>query len=347
MTEPPRRLPPTPEERLKVNLQKMAPGADLGATRTAQPIAGAGAASMRSIAPSAAPSGSPVTVGDTTGFTNAVAITATTGNGAGSTATASDAVAIGDAADAAGGSSISVGRDSGALDDYAVAVGYFSKAAASAVSIGSGAGLGTGKTQDSAVCIGPGVYSQSARGIAIGDGARVVDATHDNISGIAIGTSAQVSESNSGIAIGDSSSAAGNYAMAIGGSAVASVIHALAVGQSAHATGTSSTAVGENADASGIDAVALGHAAQADADYALCIAAGFATGAGSAAIGTDHTGSYASASGTDEFVIGTNLHNVSIPGKFGVHGAAPVAQAAAPTTLADVITILRNHGFCA
>ena len=42
-----------------------------------------------------------------------------------------------------------------------------------------------------------------------------------------------------------------------------------------------------------------------------------------------------------------NVGSLSVLGSIGVNGATPPAKAAAPTTLAEVITILRNMGFCA
>ncbi len=52
--------------------------------------------------------------------------------------------------------------------------------------------------------------------------------------------------------------------------------------------------------------------------------------------------------GVDLAVVSGGLQIGTTTGaKVGFHGAAPVAQAAHPTTLADVITILTNKGFCA
>lgn len=42
-----------------------------------------------------------------------------------------------------------------------------------------------------------------------------------------------------------------------------------------------------------------------------------------------------------------NVGSLSVLGSIGVNGATPPAKAAAPTTLAEVITILRDLGFCA
>jgi len=68
---------------------------------------------------------------------------------------------------------------------------------------------------------------------------------------------------------------------------------------------------------------------------------------GSVAIGTNADGDGATATGENDFVLGTDQHKVSVPGLFAVHGATPVAQSATPTTLADVIAILQAHGLCA
>lgn len=106
-------------------------------------------------------------------------------------------------------------------------------------------------------------------------------------------------------------------------------------------TTSKNTAVGQNAlqEATGADNTAVGYEAGAHA-----------TGSGNVFIGYE-AGIEETGSNVLEIGAGTNVSAYLVRGDLAAHkiaflGAEPAPRAAHPTTLADVITILTNLGFC-
>ena len=97
------------------------------------------------------------------------------------------------------------------------------------------------------------------------------------------------------------------------------------------------TAIGYRARSGGFNATAIGSQAVASAHDATAIGRGAtASGVGAVAIGVDNTAAAASASGTNEFKLGTALHNVKVAGRFNVAPRTPTGSADASGTAGDI-----------
>lgn len=168
--------------------------------------------------------------------------------GSGANATTSEwTTAIGGGAAAWGANATAVGASSSAASEYAVALGAAANASGlRSVSIGVAA-------------------SNGERAISIGDGA-----VSSKVESIAIGRNATVNPSSLGthaIAIGSGATAAGSFdaehAIAIGSGATASTQRAIAIGLNANAVnGFDPIAIGQNSVAGGQNAIVIGRSAK-------------------------------------------------------------------------------------
>lgn len=182
----PRRLRPrAPQRRNTVDKTKGAPSAK-GTTGAARPVA-TGHRAQQYVPPTPA---SPVTVGDTTGQTESVAITLTTGTVAGAVATGFRATAVGWEAEALGGNSTAVGAQAFASDGSAIAVGSAAVAeATSALAIGTGTDAsGTPSIAIGTLDTGFGVHATAAGTVAIGADSSLGGAQAHNENEFALGT---------------------------------------------------------------------------------------------------------------------------------------------------------------
>ncbi|PCF93588.1 hypothetical protein CPA45_21465, partial [Vreelandella nigrificans] len=190
-----------------------------------------------------------------------------------------DAIAIGPATSAGGGSSLAGGHLAHTVGDQSVALGYSVEALGDNSTV---VGSGSDAYGDGSVAIGLRSKSQGENSIVMGTDAQTdpksVEATVDNA--IVMGTRAE-STADNGIAIGESTLASEERAVAQGYDAHAMADDAQAFGSRARASGVSAQASGTNASASGENAQASGSNASASGYNAI------ATGTGAIGYATD------------------------------------------------------------
>jgi hypothetical protein len=286
----PRRLPPSPEQRQRIINQARGGQSAGGSTRSARAVTQRQGAGQRYVPPGA---GNVITgtrdhTEDAFPQETAVSITSTE-DGAGNSFAARRSVAIGWETVAGAEpniAAVAIGYSAEATGDAAVAIGWSAEASGeSAVAVG-----GAGNVQalgDSATAVGSGAYAGAAEGAtAIGSSTDVEDGADF---GTAVGANATV-EHPGGLAVGSTPTGIGSSA-------------------GAWAKGTKSVALGGDATAGGDYSVALGVGATVDDGCD-----------GAAAIGVDSTGAAATATASDDIVIGTDLHTVKIPGALEVAG---------------------------
>ena len=224
-------------------------------------------------------------------------ITSTVAGSGTSSAGGVEAIAIGDRASADGGNSIAIGLNSLADTDDNIAIGN---------SASADTGIHT-------VAIGNHAAASADGAVAIGDFASAGNQV------VVIGTGA--SSDNSGIAIGNGASSGTG----------ATTSEAIAIGNVAYATGEDAICLGVG-NAEGDQAISIG-TASALAKDSLAIGGNARVGSsapGGVAIGTDNTGSGAQVLQPNEFMLGTNLHHVEIPGLLNL-----VPETTTPPTLRD------------
>lgn len=207
-----------------------------------------------------------------------------------------NAVAIGTKSKATGSGSIAIGDEASTLSNQgeekqptdAIAIGTKAKVERgnSSIAIGKNADiLADGENTQNNIAIGTDTYirhgsssvvmgnaakdySDAGSSIVLGNGANVAQSVISN--GIAIGTQAEVANTNGGVAIGNGAKATNSN----GGDG-----SPVAVGQSAEATGTQAVAIGYNAKANNnqVGQTVVGSTARATANYGTIIGYG-ATG---------------------------------------------------------------------
>ena len=207
-----------------------------------------------------------------------------------------NAVAIGTKSKATGSGSIAIGDEASTLSNQgeekqptdAIAIGTKAKVERgnSSIAIGKNADiLADGENTQNNIAIGTDTYirhgsssvvmgnaakdySDAGSSIVLGNGANVAQSVISN--GIAIGTQAEVANTNGGVAIGNGAKATNSN----GGDG-----SPVAVGQSAEATGTQAVAIGYNAKANNnqVGQTVVGSTASATANYGTIIGYG-ATG---------------------------------------------------------------------
>lgn len=222
-------------------------------------------------------------------------------------ATGSNAVAIGDSADASGIRSIALGYNPTASATTSTAIGRGSVASAqNATAIGNGSTDTAGPVAagTAATSLGRSYASGTdSFAAAIGNNTSSYGALTSN--SVAMGGTAKTSGSAL-LAIGNSAIANGAQNIAIGGLAVASATSSMALGYGTDATGSFSTAVGRNAQATATSANAFGRDAISNGSQATAIGDAYASGADSfAAAITNNTSSYGAVAG-NSIVIGRN-----------------------------------------
>jgi hypothetical protein len=153
----------------------------------------------------------------------------------------------------------------------------------------------------------------------------VIATNTDGISINKAGTGPAIANNIDGISIGTVAGYYSNFqAVAIGYEAAVNNYQAVAIGyNAANSNNAFGVAIGYYAAQAGNNyGVAIGYQAnQNNSQGYYTTAIGYTTnaiGSGTVAIGTDHTGTGASASGIDHFVLGTPLHSVQIPGTLTV-----------------------------
>ncbi|MPW20721.1 adhesin [Paraburkholderia sp. CNPSo 3157] len=204
-----------------------------------------------------------------------------------SSATGTDAVAIGGAATAAAASAVAVGSQSTAAGSNAVAVGNASTATATnSVALGSGSIA----DRDNTVSVGSAGNERQITNVAAGTaGTDVVNvnqlnAAIQNVTNLANNavdpmftadgdrdTEAAAASGTHATAMGPTANASGNQSIATGFNAKASGDGSVATGANSAASGPTATAIGTNATASGSNAVALGAGSVADQDNTVSV----------------------------------------------------------------------------
>jgi hypothetical protein len=108
-----------------------------------------------------------------------------------------------------------------------------------------------------------------------------------------------------------------------GPSSSADPSNSVAIGAGALAANTA-LAIGATAVASGVGSTAIGYGSSASA-------------AGSVAIGRDNAGTGATTTTANEFVLGTTLHTVKVPGRLNVVQRTPTSGADAQGQVGDIV----------
>lgn len=159
MTEPPRRLPPSEAERLRVVVNRMAPGSAAGQTRSARPVAPNTRAAARTIAGSVSgASVDPVVIG-----------TGASGAGSGDVAVGLNAAAANDST-AMGDSSTATGLQSFAANGTATGDGAIAMNGHAAGNNAVQAGSGGSAHNDDSVALGASATTFGDRAVALGAG---------------------------------------------------------------------------------------------------------------------------------------------------------------------------------
>ena len=218
--------------------------------------------------------------------------------GFGSTATSSNATAL-------GWFSLASGFQSTALGDGATASAWSATALGTGVmaSNTNSTALGNNTTASGFGATALGTWTK-----AVGDGSTALGehATASGWESTALGFYPIASGSNS-IALGYNTTASGVASAALGCGTVASGYETLAIGYQAKATNVASTALGQNSTASGYDSTALGGGAASGQD-SIALGGAIANGEGSIALGylAKATNDYATALGYHTMAGGTN-----------------------------------------
>jgi hypothetical protein len=170
----------------------------------------------------------------------------------------------------------------------------------------------------------------SGGNVVVASGLTVSGAT--NISNYLTVASGLTLNTNS-IALGATASAYASYGVALGYGANVSGFQSVALGYTANASGQNSVALGGYSNAALPYATALGAFAVASGQYSTALGGSAkATASGSVAIGIDANGNGVTATGTNQFVLGTSNHNVQVPGTFAVSGSLTVSGTAVMTS---------------
>lgn len=261
------------------------------------------------------------------------------------------------------GSSIAIGSNTKATQEYAIAFGYDTESAGkNAVAIGKN----TKANNENAIAIGhqatvvvvDPTKSTPAHAIAIGSSAKATsvaaialgrETTASNGQAIAIGDYAK-SSGTATIAIGDQSEAAVNKAIAIGHRAKADKRWSIAFGLTTEAKGESSIAIGQTSKALEKQSVAIGYGAKSSGENAFAFgseaeAEGLnslafstnskASGANSNAIGlrANASGENSNAIGVNSFATGKNSIAIGSGGAQYAQGEGSIAIGSAAYTL--------------
>ena len=260
------------------------------------------------------------------------------------------------------GSSIAIGSNTKATQEYAIAFGYDTESTGkNAVAIGKN----TKANNENAIAIGHQAIvvvdptkSTPAHAIAIGSSAKATsvaaialgrETTASNGQAIAIGDYAK-SSGTATIAIGDQSEAAVNKAIAIGHRAKADKQWSIAFGLTTEAKGESSIAIGQTSRAlekqsvaigyevksSGENALAFGSEAEAEGLNSLAFSTNSkASGANSNAIGlrANASGENSNAIGVNSFATGKNSIAIGSGGAQYAQGEGSIAIGSAAYTL--------------
>ncbi|MEM5436042.1 YadA-like family protein [Paraburkholderia diazotrophica] len=204
-----------------------------------------------------------------------------------SSATGTDAVAIGGAATATAASAVAVGSQSTAAGSNSVALGNASTATATnSVALGSGSIA----DRDNTVSVGSAGNERQIANVAAGtagtDAVNVnqLNAAIQNVTNLANNavdpmftadgdrnTEAAAASGTHATAMGPTANASGSQSIATGFNAKASGDNSIATGANAAASGPTATAIGANATASGNNAVALGAGSVADQDNTVSV----------------------------------------------------------------------------
>jgi hypothetical protein len=292
------------------------------------------------------------------------------GDGATVDAPAEYGVAIGYRSEARNYAGLALGRACDATNQADMAIGLGAATLLSSgttnahIAIGSGARAGESTTNtDSSIAIGNGAQATKQGAIAIGEmvlawvpgaysigmGFRVL-ASGDNAVAIGSGDALNnmVASGADSIGIGYRASAAGSQAIAIGREAAAPDVGATALGWRAWcgisgSGGYQALALGPNAWAQADNSVAISATAYGDSSTAAGAGAGanganslalgantWSDQAGAVAIGTDNAGNGAQAANLNDFVLGTALHHVQVPGLLNL-----TPETSAPTVLVN------------
>ena len=260
------------------------------------------------------------------------------------------------------GSSIAIGSNTKATQEYAIAFGYDTESAGkNAVAIGKN----TKANNENAIAIGhqatvvvvDPTKSTPAHAIAIGSSAKATsvaaialgrETTASNGQAIAIGDYAK-SSGTATIAIGDQSEAAVNKAIAIGHRAKADKRWSIAFGLTTEAKGESSIAIGQTSKALEKQSVAIGYGAKSSGENAFAFgseaeAEGLnslafsteskASGANSNAIGlrANASGENSNAIGVNSFATGKNSIAIGSGGAQYAQGEGSIAIGSAAYT---------------
>ena len=261
------------------------------------------------------------------------------------------------------GSSIAIGSNTKATQEYAIAFGYDTESTGkNAVAIGKN----TKANNENAIAIGhqatvvvvDPTKSTPAHAIAIGSSAKATsvaaialgrETTASNGQAIAIGDYAK-SSGTATIAIGDQSEAAVNKAIAIGHRAKADKRWSIAFGLTTEAKGESSIAIGQTSKALEKQSVAIGYGAKSSGENAFAFgseaeAEGLnslafstnskASGANSNAIGlrANASGENSNAIGVNSFATGKNSIAIGSGGAQYAQGEGSIAIGSAAYTL--------------
>lgn len=205
------------------------------------------------------------------------------------TASASDAVAIGVGAKASAGNAIAIGFNMQAQAAGVVCIGQQSRVL-DAGSDGAIA-IGVGVTIDPAGCanaiaIGSNAIAGAAAGLAVGQRASATGESSLAMGSSQFGSPITQATSTGNIAIGSSVASTGDVSLAMGWWTTASGTTSIAIGSFANASGSDGTAIGNGAAAAGWFGLAIGGGASAPAQESVAIGGGaLASGLESVAIG--------------------------------------------------------------
>lgn len=253
---------------------------------------------------------------------------------------------------AVNGSTISIGDQANATGARSVAIGNNALCSTDSLPLDPLRGTPIGPVND-AIAIGTSAqaHAQSAIGIgwkaqasgpnsiAIGCGDALNDMMAHGDWAIAMGYRANA-PGNQSVAIGPESEANtsdGSSATALGYRAAAYANGSVTVGSDARAHQEGGTSIGGATTAFGLYSTVLGNFAVAEDDYCLAVGANTdAAGAGSVTIGTDNAGNGAQATNPNDFVLGTALHHIQIPGRLNVARRTPTSSADTQGAVGDI-----------
>nr|WP_085034458.1 YadA-like family protein [Ensifer aridi] len=255
----------------------------------------------------------------------------------GGTASAANAVAIGNGTQANGQNSVALGTSNSATGDASIAIGYaMSVNGLNAIAIG----VISGATGTNALAIGG-----NAR--AVGDGASSIGVNSVATAGAAaFGLNARADGTNS-LALGYVSRAGGLRATALGFGANASGLDAIAQGNSANASQQNAIAIGFQATATAVNAVNLGNRTAAGMGALQESAIAIGTDVLASQVDSIAIGRQSQSTGTSAAAMGRNARawgNQSIA--FGLGAIAGVqANTAIPNSIAIGTNAVSSGGF--